>query len=119
MPPGDAEPVGRVTVSFCQMVGQPLGEVYGPVPASGAPEAEHQVGKSALKIVLDMHVGQGGGVPGKFLRLGISLQVLDDRAVQSRQPPVLRQPPRIGYSAAVQDIPSAVAALILGYSLFI
>ncbi len=100
---------------LCQM----LGAVHAAMLASGAAETEHKVGKAALQIALYMGIGKPIHAVEEGKYLAVVLEKTDDGLVEACKFLVRLITPGIVGAATVEDISSAIAAIVDGYALAI
>ena len=105
----DADAVFRM-----EMLGQMLGAIHRAVLTARAAEGEHQVCEAALQIALHMGISQAIDAVEEGEDLAVVLEKLDDGSIQACELLVGLIAPGVVRGTAVEDIASAVAALILG-----
>ena len=99
------------------MLGQMLGTIHATMLTARTAEAEHQVGKAALQVSLDMSVGQLIYTLEEGENLAIILEETDNRLVYTGKFLVRLVSTGVVRATAVEDITTAIAACILGDTL--
>ena len=99
------------------MLGQMLGTIHATMLTARTAEAEHQVGKAALQVSLDMSVGQLIYTLEEGENLAIILEETDNRFVDTGKFLVRLVSTGVVRATAVEDIAAAIAACILGDTL--
>ena len=99
------------------MLGQMLGTIHATMLTARTAETEHQVGKAALQVSLDMSVGQLIYTLEEGENLAIILEETDNRLVDTGKFLVRLVSTGVVRATAVEDIAAAIAAGILGDTL--
>ena len=100
-------------VFLVQMFGKMLSRIDAAMLATRASESEHQVGEAALEITLHMMICQPIDALQEREYLPVFLKETYYRLIQTRQLLVCLITAWVVSASAVEDISSAVAALVL------
>ena len=105
--------------ALVKMVGKVLSTIDGAMLPSCATEGEHQGGKATVNVALHMEVGQSIDMLEEGMYLAIFLKKTDDGLVATSECLVLFVATGVVRRTAVEDIATAIAALVGRYPLFI
>ena len=100
-------------IFLMQMFGQMLGTIHTAVLTARAAEGEHEVGEATLDVSFDVGVGQTEDAFEEGQYLAVVFEETDDGLLESCHVLVLLVTPWVVGAAAVENVASAIAALVL------